>query len=274
MAPDKTELDRFHDLELSGWRKLAGGYAAYFEPLVTQAIDPLLKAAAFAPGRRVLDLCCGPGYVAAAIKRLGGVPTGVDFSEDMLSLAKERWPDIDFQQGDAGALQIPERSFDAVVMNYGILHMARPESAMGEVARVLKPGGRVAFTSWVKESVGHRIMLDAVAAHGKSDVGLPAGPPLFRFGDEQECRKLFAGAGLNDMTMTPLRQEWDLPAPDGLFDACVAGAVRIAVMLAAQSPDARDRIREAVRQGCASYRHGDRLRVPMASNVASAARPL
>src|SRR5262245_12186172 len=132
-----TELDRFHALELDGWRRLADGYARAFEPLVTQAIDPLLDAAGVATGTRVLDLCCGPGYVSAAAKRRGAEPTGIDFAAEMIALAKARWPGIPFQVGDAEALQLPGQSFDAVVLNFGLLHLARPELAMSHIASVL-----------------------------------------------------------------------------------------------------------------------------------------
>jgi len=271
----QDELDRFHSFELSGWRRLASGYARYYEPLVSQAITPLLAAVAPVEGARILDLCCGPGYVSAEIKRRGGVPTGVDFAAEMIALGKARWPDIDFQQGDAEALQFYDQAFDAVVANFGFLHLARPEIAMGQIARVLKPGGRVAFTVWASpaESIGHRIMLQAVTAHGKTDVGLPEGPALFRFSDKQECQSLFASAGLAGGKVVNVAHNWSVPAPDGLFDAVISGGVRIATLLEAQSPEALARIRTAVREACAPYRRDGALQIPLASVLASAVRP-
>jgi SAM-dependent methyltransferase len=275
MVDAEQELDRFHDLELDGWRRLAAGYARYFEPLVAQSIDPLLNAARVKNGDRVLDLCCGPGYVSAAIQRRGAIPVGVDFAAEMIELAKVRWPGIEFRDGDAEALDLPDRSFDAVVMNFGLLHMARPELAMSNVTRVLKPGGRVAFTVWASpaESAGHRIMLQAVGEHGKTDVGLPAGPPLFRFADPQECRRLFADAGLLDVTIAKVQHHLDLAGPDALFDAYKAGAVRISVVLEKQTPDAFARIRQAVREACAPYERDGMLHIPLVSVLASALRP-
>jgi len=271
----QDELDRFHSFELSGWRRLASGYARYYEPLVSQAIAPLLAAAAPIESARVLDLCCGPGYVAAEIERRGGVPAGIDFAAEMIALARARWPDIEFHQGDAEALQVPDRSFDAVVANFGFLHLARPEVAMGQIARVLKPGGRVAFTVWASpaDSIGHRIMLQAVTAHGNTNVGLPEGPALFRFSDERECHALFASAGLVDGRVAKVAHTWSVPAPDGLFDAVISGGVRIATLLEAQSPEALARIRMAVREACAPYRRDGMLAIPLASVLASARRP-
>lgn len=275
MVDAEHELDRFHELELDGWRRLAGGYARSFEPLVSQAIDPLLDAAGVSVGARVLDLCCGPGYVSAAAKRRGAEPVGIDFAPEMIALAKATWHGIQFQEGDAEALTLPERSFDAVVMNFGLLHLARPELAMSGIASVLKPGGRCALTTWAAppESVGHRIMLQAVNEHGNTDVGLPAGPPLFRFANPQESRALFAGAGLIDVTMVKLQHVLELSGPDQLFDFFMTGAVRISVLLAKQTPDAFAHIRQAVREACAPYERGGTFRIPMASVLASGRRP-
>jgi SAM-dependent methyltransferase len=265
------ELDRFHAVERDGWRRLAAGYAQQLAHLMAQATEPLLDAAAFAAGSHVLDLCCGPGHASDAIRRRGGVPVGVDFAPEMIALAKDKWPGLAFEAGDAENLAQPDRSFDAVVMNFGLLHLARPEAALRHIARVLKPGGRFACTVWATpaDSIGHRIILGALNAHGTMDVGLPAGPPLFRFADPQECAALFAGVGLDEMTFRKLQLRLDVPAPDGLFEAYTAGAVRIAIILARQTPDALDKIRDAVRTACAEYERDGMLHIPMAAVLAS-----
>lgn len=270
----EQELDRFHDVELDGWRRLAAGYAKQLAQLMSQAIDPLLDAAAFPAGAHVLDLCCGPGHVSDAIRRRGGVPLGVDFAPEMIALARQKWPGLAFEVGDAENLAQPDRSLDAAAMNFGLLHLARPEAALRHIARVLKPGGRFAFTVWATpaDSVGHRIMLGALNAHGTMEVGLPAGPPLFRFADRQECAALLAGAGLADMTFGQLQLRLDVPAPDGLFEAYTAGAVRIAIILARQSPEALGKIRAAARAACAEYEKDGGLGIPMAAVLVSGQR--
>jgi SAM-dependent methyltransferase len=269
------ELDRFHDVELDGWRRLAAGYAQHLAALMSQAIEPLFDAANFAAGSHVLDLCCGPGHASDAIRRRGSTPLGIDFAPEMIVLARQKWPGLAFEVGDAENLAEQDQTFDAVVMNFGLLHLARPEAALRHIARVLKPGRRFAFTVWATpaDSIGHRIMLGALNAHGTMEVGLPAGPPLFRFADPKECAALFAGAGLDDRMFRKLPLRLDVPAPDGLFEAYTAGAVRIAIILARQSPEALSKIRDAVRAACAEYERDGMLHIPMAAVLASGRRP-
>jgi ubiquinone/menaquinone biosynthesis C-methylase UbiE len=169
-------------------------------------IDPILNAAGVTAGTCVLDLCCGPGYVAARARERGASPVGIDYSSEMVALAKTGYPDIAFREGDAESLHLEDRTFDAVVMNLGLHHIARPERAIAEAARVLRPGGRLAFTVWASptDSIAHRIIFEAVKVHGCLDV-VPEGPPMFRFSDAQECQHVCAAAGLSDVTVRTLQ---------------------------------------------------------------------
>jgi SAM-dependent methyltransferase len=90
-----SETSAFSDFEHAG-QQPAGGYNRYFKQLVVQTIDPLLDAARVGPGCRLLDLCSGPGYVADRAHRRGAVPTGLDFSGEMIALAKQFYPGFSF----------------------------------------------------------------------------------------------------------------------------------------------------------------------------------
>src|SRR5664279_4956047 len=72
----------------------------------------------------------------------------MDLAEGMVSLAARLHPDLEFRRGDAEALPFPDELFDAVVGNFVLLHLGRPERAVSEFVRVLGPGGRVALTVW------------------------------------------------------------------------------------------------------------------------------
>src|SRR5262249_53735440 len=160
-----------------GWQVAAEHYSRTFGTLTVQATEPILDAVRTAPGTRLLDVASGPGYVAAAAARRGATVIGVDFSAAMVAEARERYPQLTFEDGDAEALSFPAGRFDAVVMSFGLLHLARPDAAIREAHRVLAPGGRYAFTVWASpdKAVGFGTVLRAMQAHGTTDVGLPDG---------------------------------------------------------------------------------------------------
>lgn len=93
---------------------------------------------------RVLDACCGTGDFAYFIKQKEPMAfvSGVDFSQNMLNLAKKRMPDTDFQIMDVTNLDFTDNTFDFVTMGFGLRNIANPEKALLEVYRVLKPGGK------------------------------------------------------------------------------------------------------------------------------------
>jgi ubiquinone/menaquinone biosynthesis C-methylase UbiE len=109
----------------------------------------------------------------------------------MIAEARRGQPALTFREGDAEALPFDAGRFDAVVMNFGLLHLARPDAELAEAHRVLRAGGRYAFTVWASPAaaVGFGLVLRAVETLGKKDVPLPEGPPFFRFSDAAETRR-------------------------------------------------------------------------------------
>ena len=267
--------DAFRDFEHAGWTSNVSEYEAAFARITSQAIGPLLDAVDLRPGAQLLDVATGPGYVAAAAAARGAKAVGVDFSAPMVAHARTLNPAVEFQEGDAEALPFPDRSFDAVVMNFGMLHLARPERAMTQAVRVLKPGGCFAFTVWAKpeEAVGFGIILRAIQSHGNPGVQLPQGPSFFRFSDPAECDRTLREAGFLNVRVTSLPQVWRFNAPDELFDAIYNGGVRIKAILRAQSSEALEAIRTAAREAAKNFiRHGI-IELPMPAILASAKKP-
>jgi demethylmenaquinone methyltransferase/2-methoxy-6-polyprenyl-1,4-benzoquinol methylase len=103
----------------------------------------LTAGAVVRPGDRVLDACCGTGDLALAAARAGGRVTGVDFSAEMLARAERKAPEFDWVQADAAALPFPDGSFETATVGFGIRNLADLEAGLGELARVLVPGGRL-----------------------------------------------------------------------------------------------------------------------------------
>ncbi|HUY60891.1 MAG TPA: bifunctional demethylmenaquinone methyltransferase/2-methoxy-6-polyprenyl-1,4-benzoquinol methylase UbiE [Candidatus Dormibacteraeota bacterium] len=98
------------------------------------------------PGAAVVDVCTGTGALAAALRRRvgpSGRVTGVDFTAAMLEEARRRVAGVEFVQGDARALPLPSASQDAATMAFGLRNIDQPVSALVELRRVVRPGGRV-----------------------------------------------------------------------------------------------------------------------------------
>jgi SAM-dependent methyltransferase len=261
----------FHEFEKAGWEHAADHYGDAFGALTSQTIPRLLMAAGVRRNARVLDVASGPGYVAAAAAEQGASVVGVDFSPEMVARAARTFPGIEFAEGDAEALAFPDASFDAVTINFGVLHLERPDAAIAEARRVLKPGGRCAFTVWATPdiSVGFGIVLKAIETHGRMDVPLPAGPPFFRFADAAESTRSMQAAGLAEPRVETVALVWKLTAGGALFEAFLHGAVRTAALLRAQTPEAIEKIRQAITEGAERYRKGDTIALPMAAVLSS-----
>ena len=151
----------FHDFEHAGWERAASFYTDAFGPLTVQAAPALLDAVGATRGTVMLDVASGPGLVAAAAAERGVRVTGVDFASAMVDQARRRYPTIAFREGDAESLAFADGGFDAVVMSFGMLHLARPDAAIAEAHRVLRHGGRYAFTVWAapEKAVGFGMAL-------------------------------------------------------------------------------------------------------------------
>ena len=269
------EPDKFRDFEQAGWEKIPASYHDAFGALTVQAIEPLLDAAAVKGRINFLDIATGPGYVAAAAAKRGATALGVDFSPAMVAQARQLHPGIDFREGDAEKLPVGDGLFDAAAMNFGILHLGRPEKALLEAYRVLRGGGRFAFSVWAppQETIGFGIVLRAVDLHGEPRVDLPQGPPFFRYSDPDECVRGLIGAGFESPAVTKVSQVWRLPAGDGLFHAMKESTVRTAGLLRAQKPAAPEKIRHAMRVRSVRYGRGDWVDLPMPALIASAVKP-
>ena len=96
------------------------------------------------PGDAVLDACCGTGDLGIAGERAGGRVTGLDFSEQMLVRARAKSGSVEWVLGDVTALPFDDASFDAVTVGFGIRNVPDLDVGLAELARVLRPGGRVA----------------------------------------------------------------------------------------------------------------------------------
>ncbi|HET8564112.1 MAG TPA: class I SAM-dependent methyltransferase [Candidatus Binatia bacterium] len=262
----------FREFEHTGWQSIPTRYHEAFGSLTTQAIGPLLDAVGTRGGVKLIDIASGPGYVAAAAARRGATVVGIDFSAAMVAEAQRRYPGVEFREGDAEELPFGNGLFDAAVMNFGILHLARPDHALVEAHRVLRSGGRFGFTVWAKpeETVGFGIILRALEIYGELTVRLPEGPPFFRFSEPSECVRSLVVAGFESPKVSKIPQVWRLASVDYLFEFMKEGTVRTAGLLRSQKPEALDQIRHSIREQLEAYQKADAVELPMPAILVTA----
>src|SRR6266403_4406250 len=106
--------DEFTRFEHDGWQRVADKYDSVWAQSTRQFIPSLLDAAKVSHAMSVLDVGAGPGYVSAAVAERGAMPIGLDFSKQMVSIARRMFPEIEFREGDAQNLPFADASFDRV----------------------------------------------------------------------------------------------------------------------------------------------------------------
>jgi ubiquinone/menaquinone biosynthesis C-methylase UbiE len=273
MSEPTVDADAFNAFEAAGWQRQAAGYDEFFGPITTRMVEPLLDAAGVGRGARLLDVASGPGYVAARAAERGASVVGVDIADAMISLARRLHPRLEFRSGDAEALSFRDGSFDAVVGNFVMLHLGRPERAAAEFARVLAPGGRVALTVWDLPQRARLlgVLVEAVAAAGASPPEhIPVGPPIFRFSDEQELVRLLQGQHLEDIEVRTIAFTHRESSADALWHGLLGGTVRVSALILHQPSETQRQIRAAFDRIVKQYEIGARLELPVSVKLALA----
>lgn len=172
------------------------------ENLTGTAAPRLVKFAGVTKGTEVLDVACGTGVVGLTAARLGAKVTGVDLTPALVTRAKENAALMGIEaawcEGDAEALPMPDAKFDFVLSQFGHMFAPRPELAVKEMLRALKPGGTLAFATWPPELFTGR----SFALMSKYAPPPPPGvsPPV-QWGDPNIVRERL-GSAVRDITFT------------------------------------------------------------------------
>jgi SAM-dependent methyltransferase len=155
---------------------------------ITGAAESFVDRLPVSPGMRILDVATGTGNLALPLARKGAAVTGVDIAANLLQQARERAAAENltptFDEGDAEELPYADASFDMVVTMFGAMFAPRPELVASELARVIKPGGRLAMANWNPASFTAR-MFKTSSQHVPPPPGIA--PPVL-WGDEKIVR--------------------------------------------------------------------------------------
>jgi ubiquinone/menaquinone biosynthesis C-methylase UbiE len=270
----QIDTEAFNEFERRGWAENSTeAYERVFGPITRQAVDQLLDAAGVGSETRMLDVATGPGYVAAKAWSRGARALGVDRSPQMLDRARQLNPQIHFQEGDAEQLPFTDSSFDAVVANFCLLHVGRPEKVVSELSRVLIPQARMALTVWGPPDRARLFGLvpEALRAAGATiPAEIPQGPDFFRFSSDKEFSQLLSSAGLYEVAVRTIEFEHHIPDVAHLWHGMLHGGVRTRAVLALQNAESRERIYNEVARLLKPYQARDGFNVPVCVKLASA----
>jgi SAM-dependent methyltransferase len=246
----KVTADLQPDQQPARWDDHVAVYEAAFEPLTNAFASRALDHLGLRAGDRLIDVGAGSGGAALMAAARGVEVLAVDASARMVTRIAER------ARGAAGgrlhaaimdgvALAVPDASCDAVLSVFGVILFPNTGLAMREIARVLRPGGRVAVVTWT-ETERYELVARLIAAI--TEIRGPPAPPAvlpaqLRFREEPALRALLAGAGLTVDDIVRLEERWRLPSARWIAEN-IAFAPGMAAMVDALGAD-RSRVLEA-----------------------------
>ena len=234
----------------------ANAYESLFVPaLFGQWAPKVADSAQIQPGQRVLDVACGTGILAREIApRVGsaGHIVGIDPSPGMIAVAKQLAPAIEWRDGVAESLPFPDRSFDAVVSQFGLMFFTDRSQALHEMLRVLIPGGRLAVAVWdsldnIPAYASEVALLERIAGRQGAD----ALRAPFVLGDRKHLATLFSEAGAASTQVITHRGTAQFPSIRTMVEADLRGW--LPVMGVILSEDQIDRILQEAPRTLSSY---------------------
>lgn len=187
-----------------------GDYADFAKYMQNGAIE-ILNNWEISPGQRLLDIGCGAGQTAIPAAQHGHQVVGIDIAENLIAhateCAKYEGLDIQFDVGDAEALPYEDNSFDVVISMIGAMFAPQPDKVVSEIARVLRPGGKLYMANWTPAGLPGQMF--------KCVAGIMPPPPGFippsLWGDEKTVQQRLS-ANFGDLQLSRKHYpKWEYP---------------------------------------------------------------
>lgn len=221
---------------------------------------------------RLLDIGTGTGWAARLAAGRGARVTGVDIAPGMLdaaeSLSGHLEPRPEFVRAAAEALPFDDGTFDCVISTYGVIFSERPAAAIAEMARVLRPGGRLALATWADDPDGYIARFFALLSRWSDAPPPPASP--FDWGQPEWLDQ--AMAGRFEIAMHEQTTVLYAPGVSVVWDEYVNGFGPVAAVHDALPPQRRSAFRAEFEAMHRPYETGLGLRIPRSAMLVSGAR--
>lgn len=261
-APDTTAAQAFETFMVP----------TIFGPWSRLIVDQLAPK----PGESLLDIACGTGTAAryaATLVAPGGSVGAIDIDTAMVALGRtlEGAGKVDWRVGDAQALPWDDATFDAVLCAQGYQFFADRLKALGEMRRVMKPGGRLAVAVFcgLPYCPGHEAIAGALEKHNVDATGIQR---PYSFGDPVALGDTVQAAGFNEVAVIRRFVEARFPSPEDFVERLSAGGPSARRALEQLSADALQQVKAGVRERLAPYIDDDGVRIITTANIAIARR--
>ena len=281
-TPESTKTEIWKNGMRREWTEAAGGWRKWhvqLEVLGRAATEAIVEAAQVSPGMRVLDLASGTGEPALSLAQAvgpAGTGTATDLVPEMLAAAEEHArqrgiTNITFQRADAEALPFSDQAFDVVTCRMGVMLFANVPAALGEVRRVLKPGGRIAFVVQGPEEQNpwQACVMQAIGKYAPIPVPEPGAPHVYRFARPGTLSQALRDAGFRDVHEESRTVAWPWPgSPENYWAYRRETTTRVRNYLASVPEAARESLGREVIASMQKYYDGKRIEFPAVIVVA------
>ncbi len=251
---------------------------------LAEVADLVVRHANFQPGQRVIDIGTGAGalsLLAANAVGTAGRVLATDISQPLLDHAASRGRGLSQMAahlGDAQTTDWPEASFDVAVSRFGVMFFADPPAAFANIARALKPGGRIVFATWAPASRNpfwHIPSTHAVARVGQPPKSEPNTPGPMGLCDLDLAIDRLRQSGLEDVRGEEVTVHLHHPGGARAFaNLCVRiGAARRAIQHFDASPHDQQVIEDGIAKDFAQFETEASCSIPAAINLLTASKP-
>jgi len=269
------------------WNTVAPGWArrrGYFWEVSRNVGERLVASLDPVAGETILELAAGPGDTGfMAASRLGpdGLLISTDFAPEMVATARARGTElgltnVDYRVVDAEAIDLPDGAIDGIVCRWGVMLVPQPTLALEESFRVLRPGGRIAFSVWAEPeanawgtAVGHALLgLELIEPPD------PDAPGPFRLGDANRVRELVVAAGLDEPAIEDVPITWVHESFDDYWEVTADLSFLLTTAMATLAPETIDEVRSRTAESLLPYMDaGGRLTIPGLTRNVLARKP-
>lgn len=275
-------LEEARAKSLAIWNEMAQGWdrkSQYLWDTSRKVGEWMVDRLSLQPGQTVLELAAGPGmtgFVAAKLIAPEGKLISTDFSPKMLELAKRTAAgsgvtNVEFRHVDAENIDMRDDSVDAVLCRWGYMLMMDPQKALKETRRVLKPGGKLAFSVWgsPQENLWASVPGMVMVSLGKMELPDPNAPGgVFSMGDPARVELMLKEAGFDRWQIDPMRVDWTFADDDEAWSFMNEVAGAISLLLKEMDEQSLQEIRDELRVQLQNFRSDKGYSVPgVALNV-------